>query len=178
MDRTINIKIPCMNDLFRHNGKWSSQVSFVFDAAAFLLLVCGWTESRLAAGPVPGSVQKSLTILQEKEIPDPWQRLCLYRLKNSQTYPLINKSATFTAKKNKNLCISAESQVLPVSFIRGVFTIVVSFEPNENRSFRFVSLHEGWGDIWCWSGQDEWDVVTRVLGTAPILASNVSSLYT
>ena len=100
MDRTINIKIPCMNDLFRHNGKWSSQVSFVFDAAAFLLLVCGWTESRLAAGLVPGSVQKVLTILQEKEIPDPWQRLCLYRLKNSQTYPLINKSATFTAKKN------------------------------------------------------------------------------
>lgn len=101
MDRTINIKIPCMNDLFRHNGKWSSQVSFVFDAAAFLLLVCGWTESRLAAGLVPGSVQKSLTILQEKEIPDPWQRLCLYRLKNSQTYPLINKSDTFTAKKKK-----------------------------------------------------------------------------
>ena len=39
--------------------------------------------------------------ITRERIPDLWQRLCLYRLKNSQTYPLINKSATFTAKKIK-----------------------------------------------------------------------------
>lgn len=52
--------------------------------------------------PVPALVQEPFTIEQDKS-PESWQRLSVYKMQNSQTYTMINKSSIFTAKKI--LCI-------------------------------------------------------------------------
>lgn len=75
--------------------QWNCQVSFFLWCREFL---CKWTKS-VAPWSCASIGTRTFDDNTRQESPESGQRLSVYILQISQTYPMIHKSSIFTAKK-------------------------------------------------------------------------------